>query len=306
MKKYMLFTTILLLALLLASCGGAPAATEVPAAEEMPSTTTEENAPPAEPAAEEEPEPTDIPEPAFEPQPPDGQRMEFEAEDGTPLVGYYYPASVPDAPIIVLMHWAGGDQTDWTKNGMVAWLQNRGGSGGQQSPAKQNAVYPAMPEGVSFAVFTFDFREFGESDGSFTPAGGLMDAEAAYAFAQTIEGVDPARMAGIGSSIGADAVVDACTDGCLGAFSLSPGGYLDVPYPAAVKMADDAEKPVTCVAAEGDHYSVAACDSATGNHYKAVIYPGSEHGDELLTEPGIPDGIGQEIFDWLALVFEIA
>ncbi len=306
MKKKAVYMFILLIALFLASCGGnTPTETPLPMAE-APPPANEEVAPP--PPVEEAPEGTsDISEPDFEPQPPDGQRIEFEAAGGIALVGYYYPAAVPDAPIIVLMHWAGGDQTDWLNNGMIAWLQNRGANGGgEQSPSMQSTIYPVMPEGVSFAVFTFDFRGFGESSGNFDPAGGLMDAEAAYAFAMTLEGVDPTRMAGIGSSIGADAVVDACTEGCLGALSLSPGGYLGVPYPVAVKVVDDVEKPVTCVASEGDHASVAACDSATGNYYQSVIYPGSAHGDELLQAPNNPDGIGEVIFDWLAIIFGIA
>ncbi|MBT3338527.1 MAG: hypothetical protein HN855_11100 [Anaerolineae bacterium] len=306
MTKRLLYTVILLLALLLVSCGGNTPATEAPAVEPPP-TSYEEAPPPApteEPASE---EPAAIPESTFDPQPPDGQRVEFQSTDGTALVGYYYPAAIPDAPVVVLMHWAGGDQTDWQNNGMIAWLQNRGANGGKdQSLSLQSAIYPVMPEGVSFAVFTFDFRGFGESSGSFDPTGGMMDAEAAYAIVKTLSSVDPTRIAGIGSSIGADAVVDACVEGCLGAFSLSPGGYLGIPYPVAVKMLDDVEKPVTCVASEDDHTSVAACDSAMGNYYQSMIYPGSAHGDELLQAPNNPDGIGELIFDWLALLFGIA
>lgn len=39
------------------------------------------------------------------------------------------------------------------------------------------------------------------------------------------------RMAIIGASIGADGAVNACGEGCLGAFSLSPGNYLALSYP---------------------------------------------------------------------------
>lgn len=38
-------------------------------------------------------------------------------------------------------------------------------------------------------------------------------------------------MAIIGASIGADGAVNACGEGCLGAFSLSPGNYLALSYP---------------------------------------------------------------------------
>lgn len=303
MKKKQLSILVLIFTLVLAACGdGAP--TEPAPAEDTP-VSVEEEAPEveseSEPAPTEEPEPTAVPESAFEPLPPDGQRVEFTAEDGTALVGYYYPASAPDAPVVVLMHWARGDQTDWQKNGMIDWLQNRAGGGGTQSPSKQSVIYPPMPEGVSFAVFAFDFRGFGESSGSFNQAGGLMDAKAAYEIAKTLGGVDPNSIAGIGSSIGADGVVNGCAEGCLGALSLSPGGYLTVPYPDAVKAVDG--KPVTCVASEGDTTSAEACRAAVGAFYLSIIYPGDAHGDQFYQSP--PDGFGDMLFDWLKLVFEI-
>ena len=300
MNRKLAYSIPLIFALLLASCGGS-APVETPPPDAPPPPAEEATIPPEKPVAESEP--TTAPESDFDPQPPDGQRIKFESSDGTALVGYYYPASVPDAPIVVLMHWAGGDQTDWQKNGMIDWLQNRGTSGGMQSPAQQSVIYPSMPEGASFAVFTFDFRGFGESAGKFDQAGGLLDAKAGYEIAKTLEGIDPTRMAGIGSSIGSDGVVDGCTEGCLGALSFSPGGYLTVPYADAVKTLDDAGKPVTCVASEGDSASANACRETAGENYQSIIYSGSAHGDQLFQNP--PDGFGQMIFDWLALVFEV-
>lgn len=46
------------------------------------------------------------------------------ASDGTELVGMLYPAATMDAPMVVLMHWAPGDQRDWAA--IAPWLQNRG------------------------------------------------------------------------------------------------------------------------------------------------------------------------------------
>ena len=143
----------------------------------------------------------------------------------------------------------------------------------------------------------------GESGGSFNQAGGLLDAQAAYEKAKMLEGIDPTRMAGVGSSIGADGVVDGCAEGCLGALSLSPGSYLTVPYTDAVKTLDDAGKPVNCVASEGDTTSANTCKEAAGENYQSFVYPGNEHGDEYYQNP--PEGFGQMIFDWLALVFEM-
>ena len=58
------------------------------------------------------------------PLPADPIRVEFKTEDDVTLVGYYYPAAITPAPVVVLMHWMEGDQTDWIKVGMVSWLQN--------------------------------------------------------------------------------------------------------------------------------------------------------------------------------------
>ena len=302
MKK-MNFTILVVLILSLSACQSSAlpeAAEAVPerTVEEIPVSEAEVAATPTQ-----APEPTAEPEPDFDPLPADGQRMVFQAEDGTELVGYYYPAALPNAPVIVLMHWAGGDQNDWIRNGMVDWLQNRGTQHGENSPSRQSMIYPIMPEGVSFAVFTFDFRGFNKSSGDFERAGGLMDAKAAYEFAKTLEGIDPARMAGIGSSIGADGVVDGCADGCLGALSLSPGGYLGIVYPEGVALLDEKEKPVTCVATEGDTPSAIACEATTGKYYENIIYVGGEHGDQLFQNP--PEGFGEMFYDWLVRVFEI-
>ena len=44
--------------------------------------------------------------------------------DGTQLDGIYYPAAFLDAPLVILMHWAPGDQYDMAE--IAYWLQNRG------------------------------------------------------------------------------------------------------------------------------------------------------------------------------------
>jgi dienelactone hydrolase len=228
---------------------------------------------------------------------PEPTRVEFKAEDGTPLVGYFHPAPADNAPVIVLMHWAGGDQTDWTKVGLVDWLQNWPGT---QAAA---GFYPSMPSGVSFAVFTFDFRSWGESGGSFSGSGLVMDAKAAYEKAMTMPGVDASRTSGIGSSIGADGVVDACAD-CIGALSLSPGGYLGMDYSSEVARLDAMGVPVWCIASEGDSESFPTCKNAAGDLFKSIIYPGNAHGTMFLMEESAPPDIGQVILDWLNEVYE--
>lgn len=251
--------------------------------------------------------PTPTAEPTLPPLPPEAQRIEFQAEDGAALVGYYYPAAVNPAPVVVLKHWAGGNQTDWLYVGMVAWLQNRGA----QIPAPSEPMYfdspypfPSLPEGLSFAVFTFDFRGYGESEGSGGQDTHILDARAAYTAAAALPGVDPARVAGIGASIGADGVVDGCNDACIAALSLGPGNWLEMSYSEAVKAVDDLGKPTWCVAAEDDETAVQTCNAAAGEHYQTQIYPSGGHAMRLFrVENNLQPAIETVILDYLRLVF---
>ncbi len=313
-KLHLIVALALTLALVVSACGAAaPAPT---------STGVQLNAPTVAPAPTSPPVPTatftPVPSPTLPPEPtltptvpplpPDPQRIEFEAEDGTKLVGYYFPAAVNPAPMVVLMHWAGGDQRDWTQVQMVPWLTNRGAPPKLAAPALRSNFWPPMPDGLTFGVFTFDYRGFGESGGpknQFLPKGWLMDSKAAMETAKTLPGVDPARLAAIGASIGADGAVDGCiVEGCLGALSLSPGSYLNVSYKEAVTALDKEGKPVWCLASEGDGESAPTCRSASGDRYQMFMYPGRAHGMMLL-KPGFDPDVGQTILDFLLLAFGI-
>ena len=143
-----------------------------------------------------------------------------------------------------------------------------------QLPFDTPYPFPTLPENQSFAVFTFDFRGFGESGGKQFENVDL-DARAAYNTAAGLEGVDPARVVGIGGSIGANGVVEGC-ETCIGALSLSPGNFQGM-YSQAVQVMDDDDKPVWCVAAEDDEPSLEACNAASGEHYQKQIYPAGGH-----------------------------
>jgi hypothetical protein len=309
MKKKYFFSAVCIIAILVTACGP----TQMPGqAPDQPSGQATE--PPTS-----QPSPTQPP--AISPK-PEPTRVEFQASDGRALVGHYYPSPSPNAPIVVLMHMMDTTQKDWVRLGLVDWLQNWPSDGtGLAAPARQTSIYPPMPQGISFAVFTFDFRGFGESlplkPDSMTGnefdqwiAGWLLDAQAAYEKAKTLPGVDPTRIAGIGASIGADGVVDACGEGCLGALSLSPGDYLNVPYQTAVKAVDDAGKPVWCIAHEKDAPSAHTCKGASGQHYNSIIYSegGGEygvHGMMFLAADYAPPDIGRHILDFLFAAFSI-
>jgi dienelactone hydrolase len=216
------------------------------------------------------------------------QHVEFEAEDGTHLVGTFWPTApgAETVPGVLLMHWNPGTREDWSL--LAALLQGVGIS----SPSSGAGKY---------GVFAFDFRGHGESGGAPDDAGYLKDAQAALALMQTLPSVDPNRMVLIGASIGADAAVDACVDPCIGAVALSPGGFLGIDYVDAVTALGS--KPVLCVASENDGAAADTCragqDVAQGG-YDIQIYQGAAHGMEMFD--GTDDGpaLTDLLFAWLA------
>lgn len=294
---------------LLAACGSQPpAATDEAPTEPPPPTEAQPTEPPA---PTDTPAPTALPGPKF---PPEPQRVEFQTEDGLNLVGYYYPAAVDSAPALVLMHWAGGTHCDWVAVNLAQWAQNRGLlEGVAANPVCENAElhvpdpleeYPPLPAGQSYAVFAFDYRGYGESEGSnnWDASGYLKDSVAAVKTAQGLDGVDPARVATIGASIGADGAIDSCAEGCLGSLSLSPGNYLGVDYAGEVTRLGAEQKPAWCVASKQDGESYPKCENASGGFFQKFIYEENGHGMSFF-ETGLDPKATQIIFDFLQLVF---
>ncbi|MBN1668165.1 MAG: hypothetical protein JW862_13825, partial [Anaerolineales bacterium] len=238
---------------------------------------------------------TAVPEPTG-PQalPPDPQEILFQAEDGQELVGRYYPAATNPAPMVVLMHWAGGDQEDW--NEIAFWLQNRGLSGTSPNlgtqPWLDPSWFPEIDASSSYAVFTFTFRDCDGGCRNFMANRSLwlLDAVAAVETARQLEGVDPERLVAMGASIGADGAIDGCFHAgaeedvrCESALSLSPGSYLTVIYAEAVTWAEQAGKPVLCYFSGGDGEAALACLSGSGELYETFEWQGTAHGMALLT-----------------------
>ncbi len=236
----------------------------------------------------------------------DPQRVEFQAEDGTKLVGYYYPSKYANASVMILMHEDEGDLCDWRD--IALWLQNRL----DENPAKlercahpganlpadmkkawwDSSWFPRMASDASIAVFVFDFRGHGESEAGGTGPDLLKDARAAFKTAAGLKGVDATQIAAVGMSIGADAAADGCLlynqemgKGCVGAFSFSPGNYLGMQYSTVV--ADLAPTAALCSAGELDSASAQACASARRQYYSHWNYPGNAAHGMALIAPGL-------------------
>ena len=335
-KFVFLFSLVLIFTLLFSAC--APDAPEEPALPEEEEVVLEEAVteevetepepteppPPTEtPEPTEPPPPTETPLPTLTPTPevalsglsPDPQRIEFQAEDGKNLVGYYFPSEYADAEMVVLMHWARGDKYDWCA--IAPWLQNRQDENpitlesceaaiGSGPPWQDPTWFPPMPEDVSFAVFIFDFRDYGESEaGLGSHDEWALDALAAYRQSMVLHGtasaLDAGKMAkpsqmisfssiwGIGSSIGADGVLDACLllneyvgdFICKGFLSLSPGSYLEYDYAEMANKLVELypEAKGFCLAAGND---APTCNSASEHLSQNIIYPEGGHGNMLL------------------------
>ncbi len=224
---------------------------------------------------------------------PDPIAVEIISEDETLLRGTYYPSSKPSAPLIMLMHWAPGDQTDWRV--IAPWLQNRGlisSSTSGEAPWLDPSWFPDLPAQYSFNVFTFTFRNCEGGCSSFERGKWYEDVQAAVDTAVQLDVVDPTRVIMIGASIGSDGAVDGCAylnhkapGTCLGAIALSPGNYLTVDFEDKVKELDP--NPVWCLYAEVDAESAPLCGNIEENNYRRISYPasmiyGNGHGMNLI------------------------
>ncbi|MCX7756425.1 MAG: hypothetical protein N2117_14455 [Anaerolineales bacterium] len=241
---------------------------------------------------------------------PLGERITIPTEDGLELVGYYYIAPQPNSPVVVLMHQFGSNQAQaWPMTELIPWLQNMPVKGQNAPTATLSAQgkLPPLPEGVHFNVLTFDFRGHGESPGPVfayltdeARRGYLLDARAAYARAATLPHADPQRILGIGTSIGADAALNACGKGCVGVFAISPGSHLGLDWAENARRVSNTAKPVRCIYSFNDGNTAATCTSLPVTaYYRIAGYEGKKHGQDFLVPRKMEAGFGQILLDFL-------
>ena len=256
------------------------------------------------------PEPTHTPLPTITSTPtatpivvldPDPIQIEFEAEDGQALSGVYFPANENPAPVIVLMHWAKGDQSDWED--IAVWLQNRVEV--DQTPDynfswRSGNWFPENTREGPLGVFTFSFRNCTtEGCQDFLPLEWLLDTQAAIQAASNLQGVDRNEILVAGASIGADAAVYACNwlnqqeDGaCLGAYVLSPGSFLTLPFEEQIEglinERPDINMPIYCLYGLRDDAAVETCIELPGLSQYDFGYI-ENHGFELIQPLQSPD-----------------
>jgi hypothetical protein len=247
--------------------------------------------------------------------PADPQTILFTASDGFDLIGTYYPAAKKSQPLVILMHWAPGDQNDWVE--IAYWLQNRGLGGNTElsdsAPWLDTSWFPTIDQETSINVFTFTFRDCEGGCKRFASDEWYLDAQAAVEKAYALEGIDQTRIVVIGTSIGSDGAADGCAyvntlfpNVCKGAMSFSPGNYLNVDFGETVKqLGEESEpKPVWCFYSEAE---ADMCGNITGGNYQPFPYADdsvflSGHGMELITPISDPNPL-EKILEFLEMVF---
>ena len=232
--------------------------------------------------------------------PPQPIEITFSAADGQELTGLFYPGDANPAPVIVLMTWSRGNQSEWQE--IAYWLQGRGlliREINSRKIWKSSNWYPERTLGMPLSVFTFDFRFCQDADGcqAYLPADWLLDAQAAIEAASQLEEVDPERIITAGASIGADGAVDACAwlnateqGTCLGSFALSPSSSLTVDFQTAADALLDQEQPglIYCLFGLQDEGAAETCRDYSGIrdiHFGYI----DNHGLELVTFSRSPD-----------------
>ena len=225
---------------------------------------------------------------------PEPLEVNFITEDGVEIEGLYYPAAENPAPLIVLVHWARGDMTEWEQ--IAFWLQDRGllvRSPDYNNSWKSSDWFPAYESEEPLGVLVFTMRDCQDGCQTYSPAGWLLDIEAVMLKAAQLQGVDKDRIITAGASIGADGALYGCAwmnqvgfGSCKGSFSLSPASLLTLPYDELANQLIGSEPPlpVYCLFGLRDDASVETCSDIAGlipvdygyieNHGFELIQPG--------------------------------
>jgi fermentation-respiration switch protein FrsA (DUF1100 family) len=118
-----------------------------------------------------------------------GRSVDFEADDGTKLTGWYLPHENPRAAILFACG-NGGNMSYWS-----------------DTFAKLNLDFQC-------SVFGFDYRGYGRSEGSPSEKGVLADARAARRKLAELAGIPEQRVVLMGRSLGGGVACDLAGDGC--------------------------------------------------------------------------------------------
>lgn len=220
---------------------------------------------------------TALAKPSLTPTPFQPQEVIFHGK-AAELPGLYYPPTQSDALLVVFLHSARNDMSEWRDTAARLHKLGYGAltvtySGCQPAPVgcpmtpPKEWFFPTMPE-------TW-----------------LFDSMMVLSQISELTGIPTSRIVVIGASIGADGAIIACAEfACAGALALSPGNFLalsgapDTTFPGALKqlVKHNPQAIVWCVANEKESSVCKKAESAGGANYRAIEIPGGGHGSELV------------------------
>lgn len=206
--------------------------------------------------------PTFTPAPTATPAPPpQPESYNFAAGDGQALDGTYYPPLTCSSPVtVVYFPWVRGDQNDWP------------------------TVASLLPADLDFGAFSITARGCQNGCGQeWDRAGWRLDYPAALETAGTLPCAGQSKLVTIGSSVGADGAIYACSQNerCIAALAFSPRGYLDIPYEDEVAAMVAQGKQVWAVTAQNDSGSARLNRPDWQAYYHEIVLPGEGHGNQL-------------------------
>lgn len=118
-----------------------------------------------------------------------GHDVEFTADDGTKLSGWYMPHPQPRA-VVLFANGNAGNMSYWSD------------------------MFYVLNQQLRLTVFGFDYRGYGRSTGKPSEAGVLADARAARRKLAELAGIDEKQVVLMGRSLGGGVAVDLSGDGC--------------------------------------------------------------------------------------------
>jgi photosystem II stability/assembly factor-like uncharacterized protein len=213
-------------------------------------------------------------------------------KNGETFPAVYYPPSLPNAPVVVLMHQIDRDMRQWEPIAAWLWKQDLGTfAQPNEKPWLDPSWFPENTLNFKPGILIFTYR--GCENGCTKPQAMniLADAQTALLYVLNRPEIDPERLTVLGTSVGADAALDSCfllqdtsEYACQNVISASPGSYLDYNFRSVTKLLVEQQTHVYCFASLSDADSAVQCmNDIKAANYHPFIGQGNQHGVEMFS-----------------------